>query len=105
MEERLSKLLKDGKDWEKIHTSINGVSILKMPEYKGNPPRLGVQINPVGELGRPTKKRGLFLKSLDELEEFRRLLSNDKLSSLMDSIDKICGTIETKKERDEVMEL
>jgi len=104
MEEQLTKLLKDGKDWEKKQTSIEGISILKLPEYRGNPPRLGVEINPVDELGRPTKKRGLILRSLDELEEFRKLFSNDKLSSLMDNIEKICGKIE-KKEKGEVIEL
>lgn len=103
MENKLKDILENGKDWTRVNTSIEGISIIKLPEFKGNPERLAVEINPVDELGRPMKMRGLILRSGEELETFKALLAKDKLSSLLQNIENICGKIE-KKEK-EVIEL
>ncbi|MEM2581084.1 MAG: hypothetical protein QW077_07610, partial [Candidatus Caldarchaeum sp.] len=59
------------------------------PAYRGRPASLIVEINPVGEDGAPTKRRGLMLRSRSELEAFRQLLSNKKLDALMDALEKV----------------
>ncbi len=58
LEESLTEFLEDGDDWERKKTSVDGVFILKLPEYKGNPPRLAIELNPTDSSGNPTKKRG-----------------------------------------------
>ena len=92
-----------GKDWTRVSTSIGGICIIKLPAFKGNPARLAVEINPVDELGRPTKMRGLIIRSIEELETFKELLAQDKLTALFQNIENICGKLE-KKEK-EVIEL
>ncbi len=74
MESRLADFLKSGKDWERKATSVPGVFILKMPPYRGAPTRLAVELNPVDEAGRPTKKRGVLLRSSRSWLNTRRLL-------------------------------
>jgi hypothetical protein len=50
---------------------------------------LAIEINPVGESGCPTKKRGVVIRSSSELGEITKLLSNPKLSQLAKSIDEV----------------
>jgi len=66
-EEKLTEFLKNGKDWSRMRTSVEGVFVLKLPAYKGSPSRLAVELNPVGEDGSPKKRRGLVLRSTAEL--------------------------------------
>jgi len=87
LESRLSDFLKSGKDWERKLTTVPGVFVLKMPPFKGSPARLAVELNPVDAAGNPTKKRGVLLRSSEELAEYRKLLNDDRLASLMKNID------------------
>ena len=89
MEAKLSEFLKSGQDWERKATSVPGVFILKMPAYRGAPARLAVELNPVDEAGRPTRKRGVLLRSSTELAEYKRLLEDDRLASLLKNIDSL----------------
>lgn len=68
-EGKLSLFLRTGSDWGKLKTSVPGIFILKMPAYKNSPARLAVELNPVDGSGSPTKKRGIVLRSREELEE------------------------------------
>ena len=103
-EEKLVSFLKDGKDWARMKTSLPGVFILKLPSYKNNPPRLAVELNPPDKLGNPKKKRGLILRSSQELEEFSRIFQIEKLSSLLKTIDKVNPQTKTEAE-EEVFEI
>lgn len=104
MENKLKEILENSKDWARANTSANGIFILKLPAYRGKQSRLAVEVNPADDMGRPTKKRGLLLRSLDELKIFKELLAQDKLSSLLQNIEKICGKPE-KNGNEEVIEL
>jgi len=87
LESKLADFLKSGKDWERKPTTVSGVFVLKMPPFKGIPARLAVELNPVDEAGRPTKKRGVLLRSSEEFAEYRKLFEDDKLGLLMKNID------------------
>ena len=87
MEARLSEFLKSGKDWERKATSIPGVFVLKMPPYRGAPTRLAVELNPVDGEGRSTRKRGVLVRSSEELGEYTRILSDERLSNLLKNVD------------------
>ncbi len=86
LEEPLAKFLEDGDDWERKKTSVDGVFILKLPEYKGSPPRLAIELNPTDRKGNPTKKRGLMIRDLGELETFRELIGEEGLDDLMETM-------------------
>ncbi|MEM2210793.1 MAG: hypothetical protein QW372_03835 [Nitrososphaerales archaeon] len=88
-EDKLVSFLKTGSDWARMKTTIPGLFVLKLPAYKNNPAKLAIELNPVDESGAPTKKRGLVIRSLKELEEFNKIFQYDKLSSLLKIIDKI----------------
>ncbi len=88
-EEKLSSFLKTGSDWGRLKTSIPGIFILKMPAYKTSPARLAIELNPTDDSGSPTKKRGLVLRSSEELEEYKVIFQYDKLTPLLKTIDGI----------------
>ena len=95
-DERLSQFLKEGKDWEKKATSIPGVFLLKMPEFKSRPSCIALEINPVDTLGAATKKRGILIKSRAELEQISNILNNVKIVQLAASIDEVNPEKKTK---------
>ena len=93
-EEKLEEFLKNGKDWSRLRTSVPGVFVLKLPAYKRSPCRLAVELNPVGSDGRPKKRRGLVLRSKEELEEFKRLFQYEKLEKLMGMLEAVNPQVE-----------
>lgn len=107
-EDKLASFLKTGSDWGKLKTSIPGIFILKMPAYKNSPSRLAVELNPVDSSGSPTKKRGLVLRSKEELEQYKEIFQFDKLLPLLEGIDKVNpklkGTV-TAKKGEEILEI
>ena len=107
MSEKLTEFLKMGKDWSRLATTVPGVFVLKLPAYKGSPSRLAVELNPVDETGKPKKRRGLVLRSTAELEEFRELLQNEKLTKLMSMLDSVNPKVEAVRQRkgEEIIEL
>ena len=86
MESKLADFLKSGRDWERKPTTVPGVFVLKMPPFRGSPARLAVELNPVDDLGRPTKKRGVLLRSSEELAEYKKLLEDGRLASLLKNV-------------------
>ena len=104
MEEKLNEFLKNGKDWARANTSLEGVCLLKLPAYRGQQAKLAVEVNPVDEEERPIKKRGLMLRCIEELEAFKKLLAQEKLAILLQNIEKVCGKPAKRAQR-EVIEL
>jgi len=89
LEEKLTEFLKTGGEWERRPTTIPSIFILRMPGMKNIPARLAVELNPSDEAGRPTKKRGLVLRSKADMEKYRILITNEKLPQLLETIDKL----------------
>jgi len=105
-EDKLTHFLKTGSDWSRLKTTIPGIFILKLPAYKNNPSRLAVELNPVDDSGAPTKRRGLVIRSHQELEEYKELFQLDKLDPLLKSIDKVNPpTRRVAKPGEEVLEI
>jgi hypothetical protein len=106
-EEKLESFLKTGKDWSKLKTSVPGVFVLKLPAYRSAPTRLAVELNPTDDAGNPKKRRGLVLRTSDELEEFRELFNYEKLLKLLGMLDQINPKVGVAKPRkgEEVIEL
>jgi hypothetical protein len=99
--ESLRLFLEKGREWERKPTSVPGVFILKLPAFKGSPQRLSAEINPIDASGNPTKKRGLVIRNLSELKEFRSLINEEKLEKLVASIEEVNPPLEKPRLRKE----
>ncbi len=106
-EEKLANFLRTAKDWARLVTSIPGVFVLKLPQYKRSPTRLTVEINPVDASGRPMKRRGLVMRSMAELEAYKDAFQYEKLAKLLTMLDAINPPVEAVKRRrgEDVLEL
>jgi len=90
LEESLRKVLQTGKDWQRVPVKgVPGIFVLKAPAAKGRPASLLVEINPVGPDGVPAKRRGLILRNLEELKEYRKLISEDRLEEILKAIERV----------------
>ena len=104
--ESLEGFLGKGRDWERKSTNISGVFVLKLPSYRRSPSRLVVEVNPVDASGNPTKKRGLIIRSSEELEEFKELLREEKLEGLLRVMERVNPpVVEKPKPEEEVIEV
>ena len=88
-DERLNQFLQEGKDWERKPTNIPGIFLFKLPEYRGRPASLAIEINPLNSNGSASKKRGIVIKSSDELHAILELINNSKVLQLAKSIDEV----------------
>ncbi len=98
----LEEFLERGGSWERKKTPIPGVNVIKMPPYGGRGARLAVEINPVDESGKATKRRGLLIRSKEELETYNTLLQDQKLTELLEKIDQL--TFPERKPKEDVIE-
>lgn len=89
LNEVLRAFLETGEDWERKNTSLNGVSIIKLPGTRTRPPSLAIEINPVNQKGTPMKKKGVMIMNATELSAFRELFSNPKVDSLVRTIEEV----------------
>jgi hypothetical protein len=104
-EEKLEEILETGKDWSKVKTTVPGVFVLKMPGSKNRKPSLSVEINPVDAGGSRTKRRGLIIRSVDELLEFKDILSNDKVETLLEMLEDVNPGVPESRQSKEVIEI
>ena len=104
--ERLKKYGKDMSDWERMRTSVAGVSIVKLPS-KGDDLTFGLELLPVNEDGVPVKKKGLFVTSIDQWEAFKELFNSPKALDLISTISELKKerAIEPTEESEEVFEI
>jgi hypothetical protein len=89
VEDRLTGFLRDAHAWERKATNIPGVFLLKLPSSRTRQAAIAIEINPVDSAGSATKKRGIVVRSASELDEFNRILSNQKLVELARKMDQV----------------
>jgi hypothetical protein len=86
--ERLKGLLHKLEDWQKAPTSVQGVSIIKIPAKKDTPARLGIEINPVDVSGKPIKKSGaIVITNLELFDMYSEIFENFKVKELIHEIE------------------
>ncbi|MEM2233762.1 MAG: hypothetical protein QXP81_09525 [Nitrososphaerota archaeon] len=87
---KLRELLERGKDWERArYRAVPGVFVVRAPASGSKPAQLMVEINPVGPDGQPTKRSGLFLRNVQELEVYREILNNPALAKLLEDVERV----------------
>ncbi len=90
MKGELEEILRDAKAWEKVKTNIAGLKICKMPpRNEGGPPSLAVVINPVDEAGKRKKKNDLYIRSMNDLQEFKELICSEKTEKIVELMDEV----------------
>ena len=89
IEAQLKEHLKNGADWEKMDTPIEGVSVVKVPATKTRPALLFLEINPIKEDGKPLKRKGLFVGSKEMLIKFSEALNDDKTFQLIQELERV----------------
>jgi hypothetical protein len=87
--DNLRTFLDTGEDWERKNTSLQGVSIIKLPATRSRPASLAIEINPPDENGRPMKKKGIMVMSRDEMLAFRKIFGSDKLDVLLNAVEEV----------------
>jgi len=88
-ENKLSAFLSESRDWERRPTNIPGILLLKLPSSRSRQASVAIEINPVDAAGSATKKRGIVIRSASELDQFIRILANQKLSELAKKLDEV----------------
>lgn len=99
MEDTLRNFLETANPWERMETNIPSVFVVKSGATKKKPPRLMIEINPIDQFGKPTKRKGLYITSVEMLKTFAELIIEDKVSKLMDTLDKMNPKEEISKEK------
>ena len=87
--ETLRTFLESGEDWERKGTSLRGVSIIKLPRTKNRPASLAIEINPLDDMGRPMKKKGIMVMGPEEMDAFRAVFNNKKLETLVSAMESV----------------
>ncbi len=106
LNEVLRTFLETAEDWERKNTSLNGVSIIKLPGTRTRPPSLAIEINPVNQKGTPMKKKGIMIMNGTELSAFREIFSNPKVDSLVRTIEEVApGRKYQKSGAGEILEI
>jgi len=85
----LKTFIEEGQDWERKHTSVKGVSIIRLPATKNRAPSLAIDFNPIGDNGLPMKKKGIMIMNGAELAAFRATFNNEKVDSLIAALEEV----------------
>lgn len=85
----LRTFIDEGQDWERKHTSVKGVSIIRLPATKNRAPSLAIDINPIGDNGLPMKKKGIMIMNAAEVAAFRAAFNNEKIDGLIAALEEV----------------
>src|ERR687891_386754 len=88
-DKRLIDFLKDGKDWERKQTNVPGVFLIRLPQFRSRPPCIGVELDVLNRGGGGNRRRGIILRTKDELNQLLDIVTNKKLGDLTSSIEKV----------------
>lgn len=84
--EVLNEFLTNGSDWERMATSIQGVSIVRMPAWKERGPKLAIEVLPNGF------RKGIFFDNLSKFELMRTCFEPvDKLRGVFEIVQELNG--------------
>jgi hypothetical protein len=87
---RLTDFLNQGKDWERKQTNVPGVFLLKLPAFRSRPACIAIEIDAMGRgVGGGNRRRGLIIRSKEEIEQLSNILNNDKVIELTSAIEKV----------------
>jgi len=90
VDNRLTDFLKKGKDWERKQTNVPGVFLLKLPAFRSRPACIAIEIDALGRGGGGgNRRRGLIIRSKEEIEQLSNILTNDKVIESASAVEKV----------------
>ncbi|MHA1115909.1 MAG: hypothetical protein K9W45_07585 [Candidatus Heimdallarchaeum aukensis] len=104
LKERLEQFAQEMKDWETRKTSIMGVEIAKLPSKEGEL-NLALKIIPTDEEGKPLKRKGVFITSLEQWDSMKRIFNDEKATELIENIEKMRQKREIKEDKEDTGEV
>jgi hypothetical protein len=88
-DKRLIEFLENGKDWERKQTNIPGVFLIRLPQFRSRSACIGVELDALNRGGGGNRRRGIILRTSEELQQLLDIVTNKKLSELTSSIEKV----------------
>jgi hypothetical protein len=88
-DKRLIEFLENGKDWERKQTNIPGVFLIRLPPFRSRPACIGVELDALNRGGGGNRRRGIILRTSEDLKQLLDIVTNKKLSELTSSIEKV----------------
>ncbi|MHA1925524.1 MAG: hypothetical protein ACXABV_06705 [Candidatus Thorarchaeota archaeon] len=89
MEESLRDMLRHGRKFERLRTEKPGLYIRKIPRSRDWPAYLAIEINPIGQDGKPMNKIGVLIRSQNELDDIRAILSQKEVDEILQTVEKV----------------
>ena len=90
IDNRLTDFLNEGKDWEIKQTNVPGVFLLKLPAFRSRPACIAIEIDVLSRRGGGgNRRRGLIIRSKEEIEQLSNILTNDKVIELASAVEKV----------------
>ena len=89
VDNRLSDFLKEGEDWERKQTSVPGVFLLRLPPFRSRPACIAIEIDALNRGGGGGRKRGLIIRSIEEIKQLSNILNNDKVIELASAVEAV----------------
>ena len=90
VDNRLKDFLNEGRDWERKQTNVPGIFLLKLPAFRSRPACIAMEIDALGRGGGGgNRRRGLIIRSKQEIDQLSNILTNDKVIELASSVEKV----------------
>jgi hypothetical protein len=90
IDSKLKEFLDNGKDWERKQTNIPSVFLLRLPSFRGRPECIAIEIDATSRGGGGSnRRRGIIVRSRQEIQELSKILENPKLISLASAVERI----------------
>jgi hypothetical protein len=99
LESRLREIIERARDLQMVPVkSSPGIFVVKAPGTKRDPPSLLIELNAADENNLPTKRRGIYIRTRRDLEEYRKLINDRNLNALISALEEVNGRREEKEE-------
>jgi hypothetical protein len=90
IDNKLTDFLSEGKDWERKQTNVPGVFLLKLPAFRSRPACIAIEIDAMGRGGGGgNRRRGLIIRTKEEIEQLSNILNNDKVIELTSALETV----------------
>ena len=88
-DKRLVEFLENGKDWERKQTNVPGVFLLRLPQFRSRPACIAVELDVLNRGGGSNRRRGIILRTSEELKQLLDIVTNEKITELTSSVEKV----------------
>jgi len=88
-DKRLVEFLENGKDWERKQTNVPGVFPLRLPQFRSRPACIAVELDVLNRGGGSNRRRGIILRTSEELKQLLDIVTNEKITELTSSVEKV----------------